>query len=144
VFQSTTTVTARDPLTGDLGARIDIEPIVAGQSVTLANLELVPVTLDSVAGLSSTLINVGSTARSWDCPLAADQTAGCSRFRRFADDQALAWPVTVPAFSAVIAYAQEPTLRDSDGDGIADTQDDCPGTPLGTEVNARGCPLALR
>jgi len=144
VFQSTATVIAHDPVTGDLGARVDVEPIVAGQSVSLANLELVPVTLDSVAGLSSTLINVGPTARNWNCPLAADQAAGCSRFRRFADDQALAWPVSVPAFSAVIAYAQEPTLRDSDGDGIADTQDDCPGTPAGTAVNARGCPLALR
>jgi OOP family OmpA-OmpF porin len=29
---------------------------------------------------------------------------------------------------------------DSDGDGVPDTQDDCPGTPKGTPVDARGCP----
>ncbi len=146
MFQANQTVNARDPVTGDLGARIDLSPIFSSGTVTmqLANLELVPVTLDSVAGLSSTLINVGASARSWDCPLAGAQAAGCGRFHRFADNQALAWPVSVPAFSAVIAYAQEPALRDSDGDGIADAQDDCAATPTGTEVNARGCALALR
>ncbi|WP_375448423.1 thrombospondin type 3 repeat-containing protein [uncultured Fibrella sp.] len=29
---------------------------------------------------------------------------------------------------------------DSDGDGVTDTNDRCPGTPLGTPVNAYGCP----
>lgn len=32
-------------------------------------------------------------------------------------------------------------VRDSDGDGVADSQDACPGTPLGVAVDARGCPL---
>lgn len=30
---------------------------------------------------------------------------------------------------------------DSDGDGVADYLDKCPGTPAGTEVDASGCPL---
>jgi OOP family OmpA-OmpF porin len=30
---------------------------------------------------------------------------------------------------------------DSDGDGIVDEMDKCPGTPAGTAVNAEGCPL---
>ncbi len=30
---------------------------------------------------------------------------------------------------------------DSDGDGVADYLDKCPGTPPGTEVDASGCPL---
>jgi hypothetical protein len=29
---------------------------------------------------------------------------------------------------------------DSDGDGVADTADDCPGTASGTQVNSAGCP----
>lgn len=29
--------------------------------------------------------------------------------------------------------------RDSDGDGVPDARDRCPGTPLGTKVNAEGC-----
>lgn len=32
-------------------------------------------------------------------------------------------------------------LADSDGDGVADAQDLCPNTPVGTKVNAYGCPL---
>lgn len=31
---------------------------------------------------------------------------------------------------------------DSDGDGVDDTADDCPGTPTGTAVDARGCAKA--
>lgn len=30
---------------------------------------------------------------------------------------------------------------DSDGDGIPDSKDRCPGTPSGVQVDARGCPL---
>lgn len=30
---------------------------------------------------------------------------------------------------------------DSDGDGVADSQDRCPGTPKGVAVDARGCPI---
>ncbi len=30
---------------------------------------------------------------------------------------------------------------DSDGDGVTDDLDQCPGTPAGTEVDASGCPL---
>ena len=30
---------------------------------------------------------------------------------------------------------------DSDGDGVADTADKCPGTPAGTKVDTVGCPL---
>jgi uncharacterized coiled-coil protein SlyX len=30
---------------------------------------------------------------------------------------------------------------DSDGDGVIDANDECPGTPAGTQVSANGCPL---
>lgn len=32
-------------------------------------------------------------------------------------------------------------LEDTDGDGVADLLDKCPGTPPGVEVDARGCPI---
>ena len=35
----------------------------------------------------------------------------------------------------------EKKLVDSDGDGVVDDLDGCPHTPLGVEVDARGCPL---
>ena len=35
----------------------------------------------------------------------------------------------------------EPILPDSDGDGIADQFDKCPGTPAGVAVDSHGCPM---
>jgi OOP family OmpA-OmpF porin len=40
----------------------------------------------------------------------------------------------------VPVVAPEPVLRDSDHDGIADTVDECPGTPAGSRVDQTGCP----
>jgi OOP family OmpA-OmpF porin len=34
-----------------------------------------------------------------------------------------------------------PPVTDSDGDGVNDDADKCPGTPAGTAVNTEGCPL---
>lgn len=34
-------------------------------------------------------------------------------------------------------------LSDADGDGVEDAEDDCPNTPTGVGVNARGCPFDL-
>jgi OOP family OmpA-OmpF porin len=45
-----------------------------------------------------------------------------------------------------VAMAEEPdpsatvVMRDSDGDGVPDDQDQCPGTPAGVRVDAVGCP----
>lgn len=38
-----------------------------------------------------------------------------------------------------IAPPPAPTPKDSDGDGVADHLDRCPGTPMGAPVNAEGC-----
>lgn len=38
---------------------------------------------------------------------------------------------------------QPPGLRDSDGDGVIDTRDECPGTPTGTAIDGHGCPLPV-
>ncbi len=51
----------------------------------------------------------------------------------------------VPFSSRAVAYSAQVTLlatdstRDSDGDGVADVDDDCPGTPSGAVVDATGC-----
>lgn len=39
------------------------------------------------------------------------------------------------------AAPKAPPPLDSDGDGIYDSQDSCPGTPAGVKVGADGCPL---
>ena len=46
--------------------------------------------------------------------------------------------------ASMAAFVQEVILEkkaDSDGDGVADDKDRCPGTPRGVKVNASGCPL---
>jgi parallel beta-helix repeat protein len=144
VFQSTVTINAHDLVTLDNGARLDFSPIPVGETLLLANVELVAITPDAIAALSGALVNAAGSSRGIACPFEASQPSLCGKFRNLADDSAVSWPVTVAANSAALIYAQEPTLLDSDGDGIADVDDLCPGTPAGTTVNAGGCPLTLR
>jgi outer membrane protein OmpA-like peptidoglycan-associated protein len=40
-----------------------------------------------------------------------------------------------------ITFALGATPRDTDGDGVPDRRDTCPGTPKGARVDANGCPL---
>jgi OOP family OmpA-OmpF porin len=63
----------------------------------------------------------------------------------------LAWTVgcgrVTPAGDLATAAAMEAFVRevllepDTDGDGVADRRDRCPGTPRGLRVDDRGCPL---
>ncbi len=50
-------------------------------------------------------------------------------------------------FGKVTEDMPEPTVAaapvDSDGDGVTDDRDQCPGTPAGTRVDADGCPLPV-
>ena len=55
-------------------------------------------------------------------------------------------PREEPAPKAETARAAEPAapvavIRDSDGDGVYDDLDKCPGTPAGVQVDKDGCPL---
>lgn len=45
----------------------------------------------------------------------------------------------VMAPAAVVLQAPTPKPGDSDGDGVADDKDACPGTPKGVKVDERGC-----
>ncbi|MBA6412803.1 OmpA family protein [Parahaliea sp. F7430] len=45
--------------------------------------------------------------------------------------------------SADAAPAVAAAPVDSDGDGVTDDRDQCPGTPAGTRVDANGCPLPV-
>lgn len=134
VFQATQTVAAG-------GARVDIDGIVAGQSVSLANLELVPITPDTLAMTSGVIVNGSATASSATCPFATSQPALCGQLFDLATDAPVTWPLSVPALGASILYAREPALIDSDGDGIPDDQDHCPNSTPGVPVDAAGCEL---
>lgn len=58
-------------------------------------------------------------------------------------NKAKAAPVAEPAPIQTPAPAPEPTpvvAKDSDGDGVLDDHDRCPGTPAGVVVDETGCP----
>lgn len=51
-------------------------------------------------------------------------------------------PSTEPRKPVLTSTTPEPVAPlDSDGDGVPDTLDECPGTPAGVAVNAKGCPI---
>lgn len=51
-------------------------------------------------------------------------------------------PLGAPPQAEQPTQAPAPTQpQDSDGDGVIDANDQCPGTPAGTEVDAHGCPI---
>jgi OOP family OmpA-OmpF porin len=43
--------------------------------------------------------------------------------------------------SAGLTFALGAKGRDTDGDGVPDSRDKCPGTPIGARVDKQGCPL---
>jgi parallel beta-helix repeat protein len=138
VFQAKKTLDGSAAAAGQL-ARIDIDGIDVGKSVRIANLEVVAVTPDAWAQTSGVFVNAAGTSRSAACPFTASTPALCGKLFNLADDQPITWPLSVPPRSAVIAYAQEISLIDSDGDGISDAQDRCPSSTSGAVVNAAGC-----
>ena len=141
MFKATKTVNAADPITKDLGARLDIQNIAIGQVVSVSNVELVPITPADALTRSDILVNAGNNATQASCPTAASQPALCTIYVRLSDYQPVTWPYYLPARSAEIVYTRDARLVDSDGDGIPDGQDQCPLTPAGAGVNSRGCAL---
>lgn len=44
-------------------------------------------------------------------------------------------------FGSFLCAPDDMMAKDSDGDGVTDDKDQCPGTPAGAPVDANGCPL---
>ena len=140
-FKATKTIRVNDPLTGDAGARIDFQNIRPGQVLSVANLELVPVTPADSLNRSDLLLNPANAPLVVDCPLAATQSNLCTNYVRLSDNQPVRWPYVLSARSSEIVFTRDPGLVDSDGDGIPDIQDACPATPPGLVPNSKGCAL---
>jgi hypothetical protein len=141
VFKTTKTVNASDPLTLDLGARVDFQNVQPGLSLSVSNLEIVPVAPVDLSTRSDLLLNTGSNPIQIACPVAATQPGQCANYVRLSDNQVISWPYYLPARSSEIVYTRDPRMVDSDGDGISDVQDICPNTPSGSGVNFAGCAL---
>lgn len=50
------------------------------------------------------------------------------------------WDYTSYSFTTTYDLTRNSESNDADGDGVVDDDDACPGTPLGTVVDAAGCP----
>ena len=144
VFQATRTVDAQLAGGGAFSARVDFDGIEVGKSISVARLELVPVTPDALAQASGAVVNAGVRPLSVACPFAVSSPPLCGKLFTLADDQLITWPLTVLPRNAVIFYAQEVSLLDSDHDGIPDAQDSCLGTNASAAVNASGCAFSQR
>jgi hypothetical protein len=140
VFKATKTINAGDPVTGDLGARVDFNSISPGQNISVANLEIVPLSSVDATVRSNILINPTGATLDLDCP-DGNGDSSCSRYVRFSDNQSVSWPYSVPPHGSEIVYTRDSTLVDGDGDGIPDSQDSCSGTLALKAVNGAGCTL---
>ncbi len=141
IFKATTTVNAADPITKDMGARVDAQSIELGQVVSMANLEVVTITPADALTRNDILVNNGSPAMQLSCPVAATQPTLCANYVRLSDNLPVTWPYYLAGRSAEIIYTRDASLVDSDGDGIPDSQDRCPNTLAGVGVNSKGCAL---
>jgi len=144
VFQATKTAKSADAAGRGGGARIDLEQLAPGRSLSLANLELVPLVRDIGAPQTISLVNALPTPQAMHCPLATTLPSACSLLHRLSDGKPVIWPLTLPAHRSELLYALNPAQADSDRDGIPDRQDRCPDTPLAEGVNAAGCGLSQR
>jgi len=141
VVQATKTVNARDPATGDNGARLDVQGLLPGASVTLANVEVVPVQPLLSAFTTAAVVNAGAATVQVACPPALQQAGVCAEAVALTGQGPLSWPVSLAPRSALLLFVQPASLLDADMDGIPDSHDGCPATPAGRVVNAAGCSL---
>jgi len=140
LFKATQTVNARDPVTQDLGARVDFHRIDPLQKLSVANLEIVPLSAVDATLRTHVLINPTGATLDMNCPDGNDVSA-CSEYVRFSDSLSVTWPHSIAPHESEIIYSRDSSLTDGDGDGIPDSQDSCSGTPALKTVNARGCAL---
>ena len=140
-FKATKTINAADPVTRDIGARLYFDRIAPGSQAILANVEIVPLSAAEATLQTRIFANPADVSAVVACPDLALDASRCGRYVNFATGVPIAWPMTVASRASVIAYTKDTSLVDSDGDGISDDQDQCPGTAAGAATNSKGCSL---
>ncbi|ESS74100.1 hypothetical protein MGMO_4c00120 [Methyloglobulus morosus KoM1] len=134
--------TAANPALNDQGARFDINEIPAGQQLWIGNLEIAPMDLGSIGPIvTEMLVNKTDITTTADCPSRIQNPSLCSSYVNFPEGTVVTWPMSIPPRSGRIVFTQNLTLLDTDGDGIANSQDSCATTAKGLAVNLRGCSL---
>ena len=87
VFQATGTE-------GNAAVRVDLDGVVAGQSISIASLELVQVTPSAAAQASAAIVNAAATPLSAACPFTGANASSCAQSFDLATGQALSWPLS--------------------------------------------------
>lgn len=105
-------------------------------------LEPVAVEVNDPADDSAIAFNASSTPAPVGCPDTATNPGKCLEYVRFTDGSPVTWPMTVPAMSSEIAVWANNPFRDTDHDGIVDSQDICAATSTDTPTDERGCSFA--
>ena len=117
-------------------------PDAAGEEITVANVEMAP--LQPIGTLRTALLsNPTASEIEASCPDEDVTPETCSQYVAFASGAAIAWPHQLAPYSSEIVYSRAGMLVDSDGDDIADIQDQCPLTPRNSITNSLGCPFPL-
>lgn len=138
-FKANKTINAADPVTNDIGARLYLDRIAPGNSITLTNVEIVPVSAADATIQTRLFVNSSINPTAVICPEATTNPAKCSQYFDFATGAKVFWPLYLAPKSSVVGYTRDTSLIDSDGDGISDDQDQCPATPVGKVTNSKGC-----
>jgi hypothetical protein len=134
--------TAANPTIANQGARFDIRGIPAGLDIWIANVEIAPFDTGVFGPIRSDMLaNSTDIYKAMDCPTQLSDPGLCSKYFSFPEGVATVWPISVPPRSGKIVFTQDPSRHDSDGDGVADSQDKCPNTGKGLQVNTKGCSL---
>lgn len=141
-FRASKTVNVNDPVTGELGARVDFEQNSAGSTLWVSNVEIVPLLDTSVTLRSHLIANESRQYDVFDCPEAGtEDEALCTDYVHFSDESPVAWPLSLAPNETNVVFTRIAALLDSDGDGIADFQDKCASTTQGLATNSLGCTL---
>jgi OOP family OmpA-OmpF porin len=110
-------VKAAEALKSQFGDRLCIDTVLVGDNPA-GKMTLEQIAKAGGCGISTT----------------ADQLASSTKMAGFVEGLFLAKPAPKPA-----PMAAAPKPMDSDKDGVTDNLDQCPNTPLGATVDARGC-----
>lgn len=139
-FKATASINVDDPLTGDIGARLDFGWIKPGQQITIGKVDLVPISSVEESTKIRILVNPKETVDVLECP-DIEQPDLCEKYVQLRDEAPVNWPATLPAHGSMVIFTQEKSLLDLDNDGIPNSQDTCADTPLGQAVDPAGCQL---
>ena len=140
-FQVTRTVNMLDQVTGDRGARLDIEGLMTGRSVSVARMELVPIQYSQIIQGHGVLINASKKSVQVACPLEAYPRTLCESVFDLSTHRPVNWPIVIAARRTFGFYLQNTGMVDEDRDGVIDVEDQCVKTPLDQAVDATGCAI---